>query len=147
VFFTTGSSPDNVLTASAGLSNLYSLELKQQDIQNSGFNSINYPFIPQEYDEIRFEGVEANSYIITNVNYSGSLYLTLNQNITPGTNINQFLLRRYVDDPAFLILDVDKPTGASGGGIIKPEFLVGRVDKKIDQIVQDLEERGLLPTQ
>ena len=147
VFFTTGSTPDNVLTASVELSDLYSLELKQQDIQNSGFNSINYPFIPQPQDEIRFEGVEANSYIITNVNYSGSLYLTLDKTITPNTNINQFLLRRYVDDPAFLILDVDKPVGASGGGIIKPEFLLSRVDLKIDQIVQSLEERGLLPTQ
>jgi hypothetical protein len=147
VFFTTGSTPSNILTASAELSDLYSLELKQQDIQGSGFNSINYPFIPQPQDEIRFEGLEANSYIITNVNYSGSLYLTLNNTITPGTDANEFLLRRYVDDPAFLILDVDKPAGASGGGIIKPEFILGRVDQKIDSIVQSLEERGLLPTQ
>ena len=146
-FFTTGSNSRSILTASAELSNLYRLELKQQNIQKSGFNSINYPFIPQSYDEIRFEAVEANSYIITNVNYSGSLYLTLDKNIIPATNINQFLIRRYVDDPAFLILDVDKPAGASGGGIVKPEFLISRADLKIDQIVQDLEERGLLPTQ
>ena len=147
VFFTTGSTPSNVLTASVELSNLYGLEIKMQDIQGSGFSPVNYPFIPQPYDEIRFEALEANSYIITDVNYSGSLYLTLNNNITNNTDINEFLIRRYIDDPAFLILDVDKPAGASGGGIIKPEFLVGRVDKKIDQIVQDLEERGLLPTQ
>lgn len=146
-FFITGSSSRNVLTASAELSNLYGLELKMQDIQGSGFSPVNYPFIPQPYDEIRFEAVEANSYIITNVNYSGSLYLTLDKTITPATNINQFLIRRYVDDPAFLILDVDKPAGSSGGGIVKPEFLISRADLKIDQIVQDLEERGLLPTQ
>ena len=147
VFFTTGSTPSNVLTASVELSNLYGLEIKMQDIQGSGFSPVNYPFIPQPYDEIRFEALEANSYIITDVNYSGSLYLTLNNNITNNTDINEFLIRRYVDDPAFLILDVDKPAGASGGGIIKPEFLVGRVDQEIDQIVQGLEERGLLPTQ
>ena len=147
-FFTTGSNSRSILTASAELSNLYRLELKQQNIQNSGFNSINYPFIPQSYDEVRFEALEANSYIINNINYTGSLlFLTLNQTITPATNINQFLLRRYIDDPAFLILDVDKPDGPSGGGIIKPEFLTSRVDQKIDQIVQSLEEKGLLPTQ
>jgi len=147
VFFTTGSTPSNILTASAELGSLYGLELKMQDIQGSGFSPVNYPFVPQPYDEIRFEAVEANSYIITNVNYSGSLYLTLDRNLTNKTDVNEFLIRRYVDDPAFLILDVDKPAGASGGGIIKPEFLISRADLKIDQIVQDLEERGLLPTQ
>jgi len=147
VFFTTGSTPSNILTASVELSNLYRLELKMQDIQGSGFSPVNYPFIPQPYDEIRFEALEANSYIITDVNYSGSLYLTLNNNIINNTDINEFLIRRYVNDPAFLILDVDKPTGASGGGIIKPEFIIGRIDQKIDSIVQSLEERGLLPTQ
>jgi hypothetical protein len=147
VFFTTGSTPSNILTASVELSNLYGLEIKMQDIQGSGFSPVNYPFIPQPYDEIRFEGIEANSYIITEVEYSGSLFLTLSSPITTNTNINEFLIRRYVDDPAFLILDVDKPAGASGGGIIKPEFIIGRIDQKIDSIVQSLEERGLLPTQ
>jgi hypothetical protein len=147
VFFITGSTPSNILTASVELSNLYGLEIKMQDIQGSGFSPVSYPFIPQPYDEIRFEGIEANSYIITEVEYSGSLFLTLSSPITTNTNINEFLIRRYVDDPAFLILDVDKPAGASGGGIIKPEFIIGRIDQKIDSIVQSLEERGLLPTQ
>ncbi len=62
-FFITGSSSRNILTASAELGNLYGLELKMQDIQGSGFSSVNYPFVPQPYDEIRFEAVEANSYI------------------------------------------------------------------------------------
>ena len=144
VFFTTGSTPSNTLTASVELSNLYGLEIKMQDIQGSGFSPVNYPFIPQPYDEIRFEALEANSYIITDVNYSGSLYLTLNNNITNNTDINEFLIRRYVDDPAFLILDVDKPAGDSGEGILKPEYLSGRIEGKIDTILENLQERGLI---
>lgn len=145
-FWTTGSTPDNVLTASAELTNLYGY--RQIDISGSGFNSINYPFIPQPYDEIRFEAIEPNAYTIISASFSDRLYLFLDREISPqGTDINFFLLRRYVDDPAYIILDVDKPAGASGGGILKPEFLLGRTDLGISRIIENLEERGLLPTQ
>jgi hypothetical protein len=145
-YWVTGSSSRSILTASLELTSLYSY--KQNDVSGSGFNSINYPFEIQPYDEIRFEAIEANTYTIISSSYTNRLHLFLDKDITPiNTDLNFFLLRRYVDDPAFLILDVDKPAGASGGGIIKPEFLAEDIDQNINQIVQDLEERGLLPTQ
>ena len=80
--------------------------------------------------------------------HTDKVYLYLDRDINPpSTDINFFLIRRYVDDPAYLILNVNKPAGASGGGIIKPEFLSGETNLKIDQIIENLEERGLLPTQ
>jgi len=145
-FWETGSSSRNILTASVELTSLYGY--RQTDISGSGFNSINYPFEVQPYDEIRFEAIEPNAYTIISSSFTDKVYLFLDQEITPiDTDLNFFLLRRYVDDPAYLILDVDKPAGASGGGIIKPEFLAEDVNQKINQVLQGLEERGLLPTQ
>ena len=145
-FWTTGSNSRSILTSSVELTSLYGY--KQTDISGSGFNSINYPFEVQPYDEIRFEAIEPNAYTIVSSSFTNFVHLFLDQEINPvSTNLNFFLLRRYVDDPAYLILDVDKPAGASGGGILKPEFLLGRTNLSINQIVQNLEERGLLPTQ
>jgi len=145
-YWTTGSTPSNILTASVQLTNLYGY--RQTDITSSGFNTINYPFEVQPYDEIRFEATEENTYVITSVEYTDRVYLYLDRDINPpSTDINFFLIRRYVDDPAYLILNVNKPAGASGGGIIKPEFLSGETNLKINQVIENLEERGLLPTQ
>jgi len=142
-FWSTGSTPSNVLVASANLTSLYGY--RQNDIYNSGFNAISYPFDIQPYDEIRFEGVEGNSYTVISSSLSDRLYLYLDRNISPGgTNLNFFLIRRYVDDPAFIVLDVDKPAGDSGEGILKPEYLTNRVEGQIDTILENLQERGLI---
>ena len=144
-FWTTGSNSRNVLTASAQLTSLYGY--RQTDISGSGFNSINYPFEVQPYDEIRFEAIEPNAYTIVSSSFTNFVHLFLDQEINPvSTNLNFFLLRRYVDDPAYLILDVDKPAGASGNGILKPEFLSSDTNLKVDQILNNLEEKGLLLT-
>jgi len=142
-YWTTSSTPSNVLIASPALTSLYGY--RQNDIYNSGFNSIGYPFEIQPYDEIRFEGLEANTYTIISASLTNRLYLSLDRNISPGgTNLNFFLIRRYADDPAFITLDVDKPAGDSGEGILKPQYLTGRIEGKIDTILENLQERGLI---
>ena len=142
-FWTTGSTTSTVLTASLELTNLYGYTAN--GINNSGFNAINYPFEIQPYDEIRFEAVEANSYTIISSSYTNRLHLFLDKPIKPiGTNANFFLIRRYVDDPAYIILDVDKPQGDSGEGIIKPESLVDRIDTNVNNILENLKERNLI---
>jgi hypothetical protein len=145
-YWTTGSVTSTVLTASLELTNLYGYYAS--GIENSGFNSINYPFTIQPYDEIRFEAIEPNAYTIVSASLDDKLYLYLDRAISPtGSNANFFLIRRYVDDPAFIVLDVDKPTGDSGEGILKPEYIAGRVEGKIDQILENLQERGLISPQ
>jgi hypothetical protein len=145
-FWTTGSSSRNVLTSSVELTSLYGY--RQTDISGSGFNSINYPFEVQPYDEIRFQAIEPNAYTILSSIFTDRIYLSLDQEINPvNTNLNFFLLRRYVDDPAYLILEVDKPAGNSGGGLLKPEFLLGRTNSSINQILRNLEGSGLLSSQ
>jgi hypothetical protein len=145
-YWTTGSVTSTVLTASLELTNLYGYYAS--GIEDSGFSSINYPFTIQPYDEIRFEAIEPNAYTIVSVSLNDRLYLYLDKAISPtGSNANFFLIRRYVDDPAFIVLDVDKPAGDSGEGILKPEYIAGRVEGKIDQILENLQERGLISPQ
>ena len=142
VFWTTGSTPDSVLTASEELTALYGFT--QQSIYNSGFNGISYPFIPQPYDEIRFEAVEAQAYKIQNVELGNRLYLFLEGNLNGQPNIDQFLIRKYVDDPAYIILDVDKPQGDSGEGVLKPEYLLDRIDNNVNTILEQLKEKNII---
>ncbi len=145
-YWTTGSGVSTVLTASLELTNLYGYYAS--GIENSGFSSINYPFTVQPYDEIRFEAIEQNAYAIISASLNDRLYLYLDRAISPtGSDANFFLIRRYVDDPAFITLDVDKPAGDSGEGILKPEYLTGRIEGKIDQILENLQERGLISPQ
>ena len=145
-YWTTGSVTSTVLTASLELTNLYGYYAS--GIENSGFSSINYPFTIQPYDEIRFEAIEPNAYTIISASLNDRLYLYLDRAISPtGSNANFFLIRRYVDDPAFIVLDVDKPAGESGEGILKPEYMANRVEGKIDQILENLQERGLISPQ
>jgi hypothetical protein len=145
-YWETGSVTSTVLTASLELTNLYGYYAS--GIEDSGFSSINYPFTIQPYDEIRFEAIEPNAYTIVSASLDDRLYLYLDKAISPtGSNANFFLIRRYVDDPAFIVLDVDKPAGDSGEGILKPEYIAGRVEGKIDQILENLQERGLISPQ
>jgi hypothetical protein len=145
-YWETGSAPSNILTASLELTNLYGYYAS--GIENSGFNAINYPFTVQPYDEIRFEAIEPNAYTIVSASLNDKLYLYLDRVISPtGSNADFFLIRRYVDDPAFITLDVDKPAGDSGEGLLKPEYLTGRIEGKIDQILENLQERGLISPQ
>jgi hypothetical protein len=145
-FWLTGSGTPNILlasTASNGL-NQY-IGQRQQSIERSGFNPISLDFEPQLYDEIRFQGIEDLAYSIINVSSSnGQLQLQLSGNIPNGTNLSYFLLRRYVSDPSNIILDLNKPAGASSGGILKPEYITDELNKNLDTIVQNLKSKGLI---
>jgi hypothetical protein len=145
-YWNTGSVSSRVLTGSAEISNYYGLNLRAKGIENSGFKPISYNFQPQPYDEIRFEAVEGNSYRILDVKYSGSLFLTLDRPVNSKTNIDYFLIRRYIDDPAFLILNTPTINSSSFDypGVIKPEYLLNRVEDNINNILQTLEEKRLI---
>ena len=145
-FWSTGSGTPNILlasTASNGLNQF--VGQRQQNIDRSGFNPISLDFEPQLYDEIRFQGIENLAYSIINVTSSnGQLKLQLDGSIPNGTNLSYFLLRRYVNDPSNIILDLNKPAGASSGGILKPEYVTDNVNKNLDSIIQNLKSKGLI---
>ena len=152
-FWTTGSAANILLasTASDGLNNYRSQ--KQKDISKSGFNPINLDFDPQTYDEIRFEGLEQLSFVITNVTSSATnqMIINLNKNIPNDVDINYFLLRRYVEDPSSIILDVNFPLtdnsgsiNSAGNGILKPQYITKELESGIDTIIQNLKNQNLI---
>jgi len=102
-------------------------------------------------DEVRFENNEDYSYKITNIDYtaSTSLKLTLNKEIPTGVDVNNFLFRRYVDNPSFVILDIQKPYGfppsaSSSPGILAPEYRSQRLEDNPDIIISNLVENNLI---
>ena len=145
-FWTTGSTAAILLanTSSTGLNNYYGQ--RQESIERSGFNPIVEDFELQTNDEIRFEGLENLAFIINNVTSSatGQLILNLDRNIPNGTNLNFFLVRRYVEDPSSIILEVNKPAGASSGGVLKPQYISSELTNNLDSIIQNLKNQNLI---
>jgi hypothetical protein len=145
-FWTTGSSANILLasTASDGLNNYYSQ--RQESIERSGFNPIVEDFELKTNDEIRFESLENLAFVINNVTSSatGQLILKLDRNIPNGTNLNFFLVRRYVEDPSSIILEVNKPAGASSGGVLKPQYISSELTNNLDSIIQNLKNQNLI---
>ena len=117
---------------------------RQQNISGSGFNPITQNFIVQVGDEIRFDGTETQTYYIKEVDTSGGeVTLTLDRNIT-AQDLDYFLLRRYITDPSYLILEVDKPAGGTSTGVLTPEYFYGETEKKVDNILKELKKDNLI---
>jgi len=140
-FWATGSGGTQ-LTASSGLNGLNSFYGQtQKNIVRSGFNPITLPFIIEEKDEVRFEGTETLSYEVRSVTQSsaGNIVLNLDGTIPSGTNTDYFLVRRYVDDPSYVILEVNKPAGASSAGVLKPKYITSTLSSSLEEIVKELQ--------
>jgi hypothetical protein len=148
-FWLTGSN-SNLLYAKKGSSaNIFGLNdvwgQKQQNINNSGFDPIVYDFEPQAGDEIRFQGVEQQAYTISQITQSvtqsagtgnyNALTLVLDRPVSNNINTDYFLLRRYVNDPGNIILDISKPAGQTSDGILIPEFLGEKATETKEKII------------
>ena len=156
-YYPTPGTPSNQIRAvddnpptSYGLKNYYNK--RQADIAGSGFNPLTLPFTVQVGDEIRFGGTETQAYYIKEVSSTGSatipptygeIILTLDRLCNAG-NLDYFLLRRYVDDPSYIYLDVDKPAGGTSAGILTPQYFYSGTDKKVNSILKSLKEKGLI---
>ena len=66
---------------------------------------------------------------------AGQLQLNLDNNIPNGTNLNYFLVRRYIPDPGNIILDISKPAGQTSDGILIPEFLGEKANETKEKII------------
>ena len=150
--FWSATPPTNTLIASIdlinGLNNFVGLQ--QVDIPNSGFSPITNTFNPQLFDEIRFEGSEDKTFTIINISFTEVIFgtfaltLTLDRNIPIGTNLNNFLLRRYTPDPSSILLNITKGSGGTSTGILKPEFLSSEVESKLETILSDLKSKNII---
>jgi hypothetical protein len=125
-----------------------------KDISGSGFDPIALPWSIEYGDEFRFEGWENRVFQVGKVDIISSslipgspvLAVELNQPIPPSgsLNLNQFLIRRYIDDASQTIIKGFKPLNSTGPYIIKPEYVVPELNKSIDEFILDLTQKGLL---
>jgi len=102
-------------------------------------------------DEFRFENNEEYSFEVIDVAYtaSTSLSVTLNREIPTGVDTDFFLIRRFENNPGFVILNVQKPYGfpvsqSSSPGIIAPEYRIEKLAQDPDTILSTLTERNLI---
>ena len=125
--------------------------IKQKDIPDSGFFNITIPWSIIPGDEFRFEGREDRVFLVKDAYVSGSKLIVdvdqpiPNQDIpSPLLNLDEFLIRRYVDEAGAIVIQGSKPQGSSGPYIIKPEYLSEEMDKDVDIYIRDLTEKGLI---
>jgi hypothetical protein len=147
---------DKYIIAQGTLKN--ALGIQQNDIAGSGFNTIKYPFEILPGDEIRFEGQESKTHLVMKVynpqdtfsdytvgippplgSYgkdlsSGFLIIEVKPSIYPNTNLDNFVVRRYVEDRSFVIFKGTKPAGQTSAGLIRPEYLSQDILDNFDQI-------------
>ncbi len=119
---------------------------KQEDISGSGFFGITNDFILQVGDEIRFQGTETQTYKIIAVdNLNSPPIFTVDRKINlTNDEMDWFLVRRYVDNPANIILEVDKSAGGTSPGILKPQYLSRNAEDNIDTILEQLRRDALI---
>jgi hypothetical protein len=148
--FSIYSSPDIIFTTQSSLVNFFgNSNTFQKDIPGSGFNQIANPWFLKYGDEIRFEGDEnkvwmiKDAYVTQSLGIS-SLFIQIDRAITGSININEFLFRRYVNDPTAILLEGYKPIGSQGPFLVKPEYCSPELNKDIDQFILDLTQKGLL---
>ena len=141
--WSTGSATSPWLTASVALSQAYGKS--PIGIPNSGFSPLIENFEIKIGDEIRFEGKESTTRTIINVvqwdgstevtggfiggetgyqiSYAPNLQIQLNAPPPIGTNITQFMIRRFTDDAKFILLKGLKPSlGTTSKGYLIPKF-------------------------
>lgn len=130
--------------------------IKQKDTPGSGFNTVSLPWSVRVGDEFRFEGREDRAYMVTKVYEPGnsstdriapsaSLEIHFDNNLpSQSINLDRFVVRRYINDAEYGLMEGFKPVGSQGPYIIRPEFITKKLDDNIDKYVRDLTEKGLL---
>jgi hypothetical protein len=139
-------------TSSRFIQYLDSSNIYQEDIAGSGFFPITLPVTIQTGDEFRFEGDETKTFMVTGIEIipptilpDPYLIVYLDKQITGSNiNVNEFLLRRYVDNPAGLILDGLKPSNFDQPYLIKPEYMSEKMEQNIGKYIEDFTSKGLL---
>jgi hypothetical protein len=139
-------------TSSRFIQYLDSSNIYQEDIAGSGFFPITLPVTIQTGDEFRFEGDETKTFMVTGIEIipptilpDPYLIVYLNRQISGSNiNVNEFLLRRYVDNPAGLLLDGLKPSNFDQPYLIKPEYMSEKMEQNIGKYIEDFTSKGLL---
>tara|TARA_R110000744_G_scaffold103956_1_gene199146 strand:- start:7 stop:1527 length:1521 start_codon:yes stop_codon:yes gene_type:complete len=147
------------LTASSYLSQNYGRTQNSTPVQSLSENNYNLspievPFIILPGDRIRFEYNKLNDYIIYDVitpphSPDNLLKFKINENIPTNVNRDNFVIHRTnIDDPAYIILNINKNSLVTDtqnfNGVILPEFPTDKLKNNLDRITIELKERGII---
>ncbi len=160
-YFNKNTHPNIITSSYSSLVQLYGdPNVRQKSISNSGFNPIALPWEIKYGDEFRFEGDERFAYMVkriygpnegsgSRITPTGSIEVQFDKNLPieadfTSFNLDHFLIRRYVDDASQVIMEGFKPENSNGPFIITPEYVVPKMNKKVDEYITILTEKGLL---
>jgi hypothetical protein len=116
------------------------------------FPLIRNKWVLQKGDEIRFENKESKTHRIVQIKVGDNdakLRLTLDKPIEPNTNLNFFLIRRYIPDAGTLIINYPKPyenppKDLSSSGFAFPEFIIKNISTDPDKALRDLIDKKVI---
>lgn len=125
-----------------------SLSYKPVSPSGTGYQTPSLPFEIKQYDRIVLLKVN-NSYrtaMITDVRLDGSYYyLKLDREINLSAHEPKgYSIYRFVDAAGTILLNKNKPGGATSGGIIKPKYMPEGSEEKIQDIIDNLEQKGII---
>ena len=150
-YFYTGSIKNYLISEQFGPHIYTNPPLTQFPITASSGYADFLPFNIKYGDQIRFEGDEFQTYNIIKAipSFSSSIgiipfQLELDRNIVEGTNVDSFLIRRYIPNPNFIIIDA--PAEGGGSGFLFPEYVTLDIQNNFDTIIQNLKTKGILPS-
>jgi len=152
LFFTSSINPNSIFTTSSQFIQYYgNSNVKQRDIPGSGFFPIKYPIEFFKGDEFRFEGLEDKVFTVKEVTKSTSSFSSTSLNIElnspisgSGIDVNQFLVRRYVEDGSSLILRSQQGANGEGPLYVIPEFITDKLNTDLDTITNRLRNEGFI---
>ena len=120
----------------------------------TGYDEVTTPFTIEIGDQFRFGYDENNVYTVISQSLSFQLPANVHNRIffdrdisTSGlTNIelNSFLIRRVIPDPALIIFDYTKPQGVGADGFIYPAAIPDELENNIDKIQEKLKRDNVI---
>jgi hypothetical protein len=161
-YYDSSSYPNVITSSTPELTQFYdNPNVKMVDIAGSGFNTILLPWSLKYGDEFRFEGREDFVYQVGKVfgpadsgsgrlTQTGSIEVHFNHDLpvsasTSYFNLDHFAIRRYINDPAQILMEGFAPVNSSAPYIVRPEHVVPELNKTIDEFILDLTQKGLIP--
>jgi hypothetical protein len=120
----------------------------------TGYDEVTTPFTIEAGDQFRFGYDENNVYTVISQSFSffgiGGVRnrIFFNQDIsTSGLTdyeLNRFLIRRVIPDPALIIFEYTKPQGIGADGFIYPAAIPDELENNIDKVQEKLKRDNVI---
>ena len=135
-------------------SSIYSYIQTTPTRDQTGYDEVTTPFTVEIGDQFRFGYDENNMYTVVSQSFSFpglgliSNRIFFDRNIsTSGLTdyeLNRFLIRRVIPDPALIIFEYTKPQGIGADGFIYPAAIPDELENNIDKVQEKLKRDNVI---